>query len=117
MRSKQRLGNADAAGISVVQVQVWFEKFPDVGRGCVFLGGRIEILRCALQGRSTLRRLNVRRTFGIGSGSTFADGCSKVVAVSLQEKRGNRINRMEQSVHSTLSFAYGQRKRFEQLTL
>ena len=114
MRSKQRFGKADAAGISVVQVQVWFEKFPDVGRGCVFQGGRIEILRCALQGRSTLRRLNVRRTFGIGSGRTFADGCSKVAAVAHQEKRGHRFKRMQQAEHSALPFAYGERKRFEQ---
>src|SRR5438876_5852692 len=117
MRSKQRFGKADAAGISVVQVQVWFEKFPDVGRGCVFQGGRIEILRCALQGRSTLRRFNVRRTFAIGSGKTFADGCSKVAAVAHQEKRGHRFERMQQAEHSALPFAHGKGKRFKERAL
>src|SRR2546430_16227304 len=86
MRSKQRFGKADAAGISVVQVQVWFEKFPDGGRGCVFQAGRIEILRCALQGRSALRRSNVRRAFGIGSGRALTNGGAKVAAVAHQEK-------------------------------
>src|SRR5438046_10586565 len=114
MRSKQRFGKADAAGISVVQVQVWFEKFPDVGRGCVFQGGRIEILRCALQGRSTLRGLNVRRTFGIGSGRTVADGCSKVAAVAQPEKRGHRFKRMQQAGHSSSPVPYRDTKPREQ---
>src|SRR5437660_4617853 len=44
VRSKQRLGKAYAAGISVVQVQVWFEEFPGVEGDCVFQTGRSEIL-------------------------------------------------------------------------
>src|SRR5438105_14808751 len=114
MRSKQRFGKADAAGISVVQVQVWFEKFPDVGRGCVFQGGRIEILRCALERRSALRRSNVRRAFGIGSGRALTNGGAKVAAVAHQEKRGHRFKSMQHAEHSALPFAYGEWKRFEQ---
>src|SRR5438477_6332285 len=113
MRSKQRFGKADAAGISVVQVQVWFEKFPDLG-SCVFQAERIEILRCALQGRSALRRSNVRRAFGIGSGRALTNGGAKVAAVAHQEKRGHRFERMQQAEHSALPFAHGERKRFEQ---
>src|SRR2546430_8803753 len=52
----------------------------------IFQAGRIEILRCALQGRSALRRSNVRRAFGIGSGRALTNGGAKVAAVAHQEK-------------------------------
>src|SRR5438132_13526374 len=121
MRSKQRFGKADAAGISVVQVQVWFEKFPDVGRYGILQTswGKVCFERTGGCRRRdefpSLTQDHAVRICRFGSGRTFADGCAKVAAVAHQEKRGHRFERMQQAEHSALPFAYGERKRFEEL--
>src|SRR5260370_1377966 len=41
--SKERVRKADAAGVGVEEVKIWFEEFFGVGGDCVFHAGRSEI--------------------------------------------------------------------------
>src|SRR6266849_4052822 len=47
VRSKERLGEADAAGVGVEEIEVWFEEFFGVSGDCVFEAIRDEIINRA----------------------------------------------------------------------
>ncbi len=120
VRSKQRLGKADATGISVVQVQVWFEEFAGIRGNGVLQASWGET--CFERARPRMRRSefisltqdDIVRTWRTGSGRALADSRAEVAAVAHKQKGGDGFERMQQPEHSALPFAHGEGKRFEQ---
>src|SRR5204862_7595875 len=55
VRSKEGFGEADAAGVGIEEIKIWFEEFLGVGGDSVFHAGRSESFNRAGKGRSMLR--------------------------------------------------------------
>ena len=91
MHAIQRLREADAAGVGVVQIKIRLEDF-------LLFGSRIarsvaEFLRFLPPG------------FHGGRGRPFANGGAEVAAVAHQQQRGYRLKRVEQAEHAVLPLA------------
>src|SRR5207245_4780390 len=85
---KERLGEADSSGVSVVKIKVRFEKF-------FFLLPRARSGK-ACGGKSFLFIAHTGRRWAL------ADGRAQVAAVAHQEQRRDRLERVQQAKHDAL---------------